>query len=258
MTSLEILRAYLPDADGAVWDDGELRKLLDRARVAYSRDTGVFRRLEPLHVGEDGSGDLPDGCLEVKGAWNAAEDRPLAFATVRGLEHRDPHWRDAEGTPQAILADAAGKYRLYPNPYASQEETPACIVHGVWGSTQNGYGVLWFDMLAEWHKSYGVEAPEDGYGVACAIDFDESEYIWTCGTCWEPAGDLLCTMTGGETEIADYMAVVLFAAHLAYLADTDFVNPPLAQNFLSRYRSRVAALGGIVAGNAKRANGRYY
>lgn len=260
MRNLEILRAYLPDADGAVWSDGELESLLDVARIAYSRDTGIFRATAPLHVDEDGTGELPAGCLEVKGAWNGEAGMPLRRATVHGLERRDPYWQDATGQPLAILQDGAAKYRLHPNPFDLQEESTAAVAHNYGGSTAYGYGVLWFDMLGDEHPRtrYGVEGPEDGYGVACGGEMDSTGNMMECGHTWNPPGDLLYTYTGREDEVADHMALVLYAAYLAYLADTDFVNPALAQDYLSRYRSRVAALGRIVSGHGRRTGGNYY
>ena len=230
---IKLIRAFLHDPDGKVFDDDELTGMLNTAAEAYCKDTGLYRGTFSFLVNEDGTGKAPDDYIEFVAGWNQ-EGRHIEMISSDELREQYGPYLSVKGTAQFIYEDfdSIGGFRLCPNPYDFQN-----LVLYVPASP---YGIMIF-------SGYGTPAVRDGYGIPIAMRKHDS------------VGDASYVRSVGAEQIHDYMAVAYHAAYQAYTIDSDFQDLNKAQLYYSQYRGRVARTAQITHTSPRiRREGKFY
>lgn len=203
-----IVRRYLLDPDGKVWNDDELEQMIRRAARRYSEDAACFHGFFDFVPEADGSYVYPEDFISFLVGWN--KDGRDVFA---GAEYEVPGWEmERPGAPRIIYDDLTGpgKYRLAPNPAGEQARINLTI---------DAFG----EVIP---PQFGVV--DCGPGVVCrAIGYNF-------------AGDAVYVRYAEAREIRDYMALVYHALYQAHSTDAELSNPSYAQWCLARYNERVA------------------
>lgn len=216
---IKIIRAFLHDPDGKVFDDAELTDMLETAAREYCKDTALYRGTFSFIVDENGACKVPDDYLEFVAGWNEDGRHIEAISTDELREQYGPYL-SIKGTANFIFEDfdSIGGLRLCPNPYDLQHidlYVPA-----------SPYGIMLF-------SGYGTPRTRSGYGIPVLI----REY--------DNIGDASYVRAVDAEHIHDYMALVYHAVYQAYTIDSDFQDLNKAQLYFSQYRGRVARTGQI-------------
>ena len=219
---LKILRRYLADPEGHIWDDLWLLNLLDEGVKEYSIDSGAFIGSMAFFPDENGSYVYPDDFGGFLIGWNK-ESRLIQPTTADELFEKKyfsvPCTGDAKYIYDTHVTD--GEFSLYPDPAEDQKVER-------WKFTSQ-YGEVS-------DSAYGVFLTED-YGTT--LQADSFEY----------AGDIFYKRIGKYSEIKDYMAVICYALHLAYNSDADFGNAEKSYSWRKQYETRVAVFSSVMLAN---------
>jgi len=217
---IKIIRGFLHDPQGKVFDNDELETMLKTAADTYCKDTALYRGVFSLYVDSEAVGKLPDDYIEFVAGWNG-DGFHLECADVDYLRTQYGHYLAVEGHARFIYEDLdnIGQYRICPNPYKFEN-----LVLYI---PENPYGVMLFE-------SYGTAKARKGYGIPVSIaKFDN-------------IGDVAYVKTVSYEAVQDYMALIYHAVYQAYTIDSDFQDADKARLFFIQYRGRVARVGNVI------------
>jgi hypothetical protein len=219
---LKILRRYLADPDGRIWDDSMLRKFLDDAVKEYSIDSGAFIGSMAFFPDANGNYFYPDDFGSFLVGWNK-ESSLIKPTTADELFEKKYFSVPCAGDAKYIYDTHStdGEFSLYPDPSVGQNVES-------WEFTSQ-YGEV-FD------SAYGVFLTED-YGTTLRVDS------------FEYAGNVFYKRIGKYNEIKDYMAVICYALSLAYNSDADFGDAEKAFSWRKQYETRVAVFSSVMLAN---------
>ena len=230
---IELIRAFLHDPEGKVFDDAELTNMLEDAAHEYCKDTALYRGTFSFLVDENGTCKAPEDYLEFVAGWNQDGRHVEAISTDELREQYGPYLQ-VKGTANFIFEDFEniGYLRLCPNPYDLQ--------HLVLYVPANPYGIMLF-------SGYGTPRTRGGYGIPVIIR--EHDNI----------GDASYVRSVAPESVHDYMALVYHAVYQAYGIDSDFQDLDKAQLYYSQYRGRVAKTGQIMQSYSRvRQEGKFF
>lgn len=226
---LRKLRLFLADPDGKVWDDIELNTFLDEALKKYCIDSGCLVGEFPIAHDENGIYHYPKNFCKFMIGWNIYGEEIIP-SNARELFIRSNNDSRRRGKIEYIYNDLSshGDFSLYPNPIKIYNPERINI---------------------PFSPDYG-EILDNEYGVYLVADYGTTLTITTPNI--EYAGTIYYYKTGNYEDVKDYMAVICYALHLAYNADSDFANPDLAVYWKDIYNKRLGVLGRILHNNTGR------
>ncbi len=216
-----LVRRLLRDEPGAVWTDGELAAMQDKALEEYSLDTGCARGCFGLTVDRESRGVYPEDYLMFLAGFSQ-NGQKITSSSIHALRRAREYLLTGEGMPEAIAEDlsAGNGYRLFPNSYA---------VMGTIEYDASGRGVA-----------------IDGLGL-----FGEGgPGLLVSAVCWEPAGEVQYVRRAALSEVPDLWALAFNMAAQAYAADSEFANSELAVAWRSRYQGRCAYFSNLATNGA--------
>jgi len=221
MTDIELLRMYVGDPDKVVWGDEELDRLMQKAIEQYSADSLLYSGDAVFDVSDDGVGNLPDDFIGFDCGWNG-DGGHVSVQSPKTVADTYGDWTVAKGAQSAIVDVGESLYRLVPN--------PSDIRDRFFLTSKDRNGVLLFAsgeaLDGPSISFYGVTV-EGGYGMEVFLSVGED------------IGSMHYRRVARREEIFDEIALVVYAAHLAYLADTDLADANIAEFFRALYESRV-------------------
>lgn len=217
MTDIELLRMYVGDPDKVVWGDEELDRLMQKAIEQYSADSLLYSGDVVFDVSEDGVGNLPDDFIGFDCGWNG-DGGHVSVQSPRTAADTYGDWTVARGAQSAIVDVGESLYRLVPNPSDIRDRFAV--------TSDDRNGVFRFVSDEPSIGFFGVTI-EGGYGVEVFLSVGED------------IGSMHYKRVARREEIFDEIALVVYAAHLAYLADTDLADANIAEFFRALYESRV-------------------
>ncbi len=230
---INLIRVFLHDPEGKVFDDAELTNMLETAAQTYCKDTALYRGTFSFLVDENGACEAPKDYIEFIAGWNEDGRHIEAISTDELREQYGPYLQ-IKGTANFIFEDfeSIGGLRLCPNPYDLQ--------HVVLFVPAEPYGIMLFD-------DYGTPVTRGGYGIPVTIRK------------YDNIGDASYVRSVPSNLIHDYMALVYHAVYQAYTIDSDFQDLDKAQLYYSQYRGRVAKTGQIMRSVSRvRRDGKFF
>lgn len=220
MTDVELLRMYVGDPDKVIWGDVELERLIQRAIEQYSADSLLFSGDAVFDVSDDGIGNLPDDFIGFDCGWNG-DGGHVSVQSPNTVADTYGGWTTARGAQSAIVDVGESLYRLVPNP---------CDIRNRFAVTsEDRNGLLKFSSDEPAIGFFGVTV-DGGYGLDVFLSVGED------------IGSMHYRRVARREEILDEIALVVYAAHLAYLADTDLADANIAEFFRAIYESRVSKM----------------
>lgn len=223
----EQLRMFLADPGGKLWPDEQLNDFLDQALIQYCKDAGCFTGKFNFHPDTMGIYHYPDDYVSYMIGWNerGKEIAPATGETIFDRKKRNAH---RTGHPDYIYEDydSSGCFSVYPVPADNQNVKPI-MINGNYGEINN--------------NDYGVFVSA-GYGCTASV------------TSFDFSGTVYYRRVADFSKVKDYMALVCYAAYLAYNTDTDFGNADAAVFWRSRYEKRLSFFSAIEHYN----NGKIY
>lgn len=215
---IEIIRAFLHDPEGKVFDDAELTDMLETAAKTYCKDTALYRGFFSFLVAENGACKTPEDYIEFVAGWNQ-DGRHVEAISTDELREQYGQYLSVKGTANFIFEDfeSIGGLRLCPNPYDLQ--------HIEIFIPESAYGMMMY-------AGYGTPVANK-YGIPYVMRKYES------------IGDASYVKSIPYDRVQDYMALIYHAVYQAYSIDSDFQDLNKAQLYYSQYRGRVARTGQI-------------
>lgn len=229
---LKKLRFFLADPDGKMWDDIELNTFLDESLKRYCIDSCCFIGEFAFLPDKDGTYHYPEDFGKFLIGWNASgtEIKPSTSKELFLNCHYDI---TRQGEARYIYDDLSshGDFSLYPTPSEMSN-------------------LQYITILPD----YG-EILDDRYGVYLTSDYGTTFTVIDSGN----AGTYYYCKIGEYEEVKDYMSIICYALHLAYLSDSDFADADASEYWYSLYKSRLGVFGRVLHNNAgKTVTGHFY
>ena len=209
---IEKLRMYLADAEGKIWDDVELDRILEDALEQYSIDSGFFVGSFDFYPDAEGNFNYPNDGRNFMIGWNKKGDEITATSGKELFSKMEKRY--SSGDAKYIYDDRStlGQFKLLPDPGVSQNVQNITITPA--------YGEVMDD-------DFGVGISED-YGLTLTIDS------------FDYAGVIYYRKKGRFEDVRDHMAIIFYALSCAFKADSQFANPANAEFWRKQYQMRVA------------------
>jgi hypothetical protein len=225
---LSLLRFYLADPIGKIWNDDLLNDILDQALEQYSIDSGAFTGRFDFFPDENGIYHYPEDFVSFLIGWSPS-GKEITPGSAAELFRRQGFKLNKKGEPQNIFDDQSnkGNFELYPCP---EQNTVTMDFEPFYGEILN--------------ELYGVFADEN-YGITATL------------TEFDFAGDIFYRRKGKFEEVKDHNAVIYYALFLAYNSDTDMSNADNSAIWRERYIDRInrfSAIGYHNSGTTRTAN----
>lgn len=228
---IEQLRMFLADPAGKLWPDKQLNDFLDQALIQYCKDSGCFTGKFNFHPDVSGVYHYPDDFVSYMIGWNG-DGTEIDPATGNTMFNRQSRNALRSGQPDYIYEDhdSAGCFSVYPLPPDNQHVT-AIVINGNYGEIHN--------------NNFGVYISA-GYGCTASV------------TSFDFSGMIYYRRVADFQKVKDYMALVCYAAYLAYNTDSDFGNADAALFWRKRYESRLSFFSAIEHYNNGKINTELY
>jgi hypothetical protein len=220
---LHKLRLFLADPDGKIWKDEELYSILEDALKKYGKDSGFFTGSFSFIPDRAGNYSYPENFAGFMVGWNIT-GQVITQTTAKDLFDRSGRNFSVKGNVDFIYDDRSGygNFMVYPAPDNMQNRRNISFSSDFGEVSTDDYGVF----------------NDENYGVTA--DMYIADY----------AGEIYYRKTGNFEDVKDYMAVIYYAMHLAYSADSEFGNSDMAAYWLGMYRERLAVAGRVSFSNS--------